>query len=562
MALALFIAKHAIVLAAILLAAAGMGTLAAGARFDLPLRSALGLMVWGQALFLLALFGQLRVMPILVLTFVAIVGGALRGFPSPGAARHPVPADAWRGGTGIALFAGLFLLALHPPLAFDETLYHLPFVRTLAQSGQLRVLQDMRFPVFPRLHELLCVPLFLLAGDVATHLVSLAEVLITAALLLEWGRRYEAPAGSLAAALFLGSPIVLHLATIGYVDAALTLFVTAGFYCLDRARSEPRGWLALSGLFFGTACSVKYLGGYFAVVALIFVLLRSRGALMFAACCLAAALPTTLWLTVTTHNPLFPFLPQLFGSTAWSISPAAVAPATRVVRTLRLIWDVTFARERVNFQPPVTPLLAAIVIVVAAAALRDVRARGVLFVRAGYLAVFAFLPQDSRYLVPLLPLLSIAAAAAVVARWPKFGRCLAWIAIAPGVLYVGYRLALLGMPPSTPAEREASLARRVPGYSAVIHANEGRIYVCGGEQLKYYARGELLGDVIGPHSYQRVLGGAGSTAQIAERLRRIDANWFLVVRRVCAPRPDGGMDLVYEDAAAQLWRVQGTHSAP
>jgi hypothetical protein len=552
-----FMARHAAILAVLLLTAAGAGTLAVGSRFSLAFRSALGLALWGQALFLLGIIGQLRVVPIAALTFVAIAGGALRGRLIP----RTRPGASILGIVCGATFVAVFLLALHPPLAFDETLYHLPFVRALAVSGKLRFLADVRFPVFPQLHELLCVPLFLLAGDVATHLVSLAEVLITTGLLLEWGRRYETRAGSLAAAVFLGSPIVLHLATVGYADAALTLFVTAGFYCLDRARLEQRGWFAFSGLFFGTACSVKYLGGYFAAAALVLVALfsfeRRRAAATFAASCLAAALPTTLWLIVTTGNPLFPFLGEIFGSTAWSISLEPVAVETRVVRTLRLMWDVTFARERVNFQPPFTPMLGAAVAMVLAAAFRDVGARCVALVTAGYLVVFSFLPQDSRYLVPLLPLLSIAAAAAVTKRWPTAAGWLALIAIAPGLAYAAYRLAVNGMPPSTAPERNEMLAKRIPEYGALIRAEEGRIYVCGAEQLKYYARGELLGDVTGLYSYERVLAGAGSTATIAKHLKRIDAQYFLVAKRVCAPpRRNGGMDLVFEDAAAQLWRVR------
>src|SRR5207247_1724139 len=159
------------------------------------------------------------------------------------------------------------------------------------------------------------------------------------------------------------------------------------------------------------------------------------------------------------------------GSSAWSMALPQVAFETRVIRTLRLVWDVTFARDRVNFQPPVTPLLALMVVAVLVLAIRDVRARVVVFICAGYLVVFSFLPQDSRYLVPLLPLISFAAA-----RWPKAPPWLAWVAIAPGVFYIGYRLALQGLPP---ADREAYLTNRVPEYRALSRAGEERVYVCG-----------------------------------------------------------------------------------
>jgi len=61
------------------------------------------------------------------------------------------------------------------PIAFDETLYHLPFVQAMSRSGALHFWADLRFPAFPQLHESLCVPAFLLVGDTATHLVALRQ---------------------------------------------------------------------------------------------------------------------------------------------------------------------------------------------------------------------------------------------------------------------------------------------------------------------------------------------------------------------------------------------------
>jgi hypothetical protein len=297
---------------------------------------------------------------------------------------------------------------------------------------------------------------------------------------------------------------------------------------------------------------VKYLGGYFAVAALLLVVIfNRRKTIAFAASCLAAALPTTLWLTITTGDPLFPFL----RSSPWLIREPHAALDVHIVRVLRVLWDVTFARARVNQQPPFTPFLIIVVIIVIAAAVRDVRARCIAFIAAAYLVVFSFLPQDSRYLVPLLPLLSV-----VAARSLKRATVLAPIAVAPGALYIIYVLALRGMPP---ASRDAMLTERVPEYAALTRAGDGTVYVCGAEQLKYYARGRLLGDFFGPYSFQRVLADHHDTAAIARSLRRIDAEYFLVAKRACAPPlRNGGMDLVFEDGAAQLWRVQRSQSSP
>ena len=113
------------------------------------------------------------------------------------------------------------LLALFPPIAIDETLYHLPFVQALARSGSIEFLGHLRFPAFPQLHELLCVPVFLAFGDTATHFVSLAEAIVLAVVLLD-SPHGDRRAGILAAALCLGHPIIVQLATVNHVELALT----------------------------------------------------------------------------------------------------------------------------------------------------------------------------------------------------------------------------------------------------------------------------------------------------------------------------------------------------
>lgn len=510
--LALFLIKHLAVLALIVLTAIGAGRFVS--REDLALRGAIGLAVYAQAMFFLALIGQLGPLPIIAITFIALAGLRKMALERP-----PWP---------FALLAmAMFVLALLPPIAFDETLYHLPFVREFARDGAIRFLPELRFPVFPVLHELLCVPVFLLAGDVATHLVALAQMLFLAALLRKWS-------GWLAVAVLVGSPLIIHYSTVLYVDLALTLFIAAGFYALDRERH------ALAGFLLGTACSVKYLGWYFFAAALVIVIVRRRDIARYTSAAAVAALPMTIWIASRTGDPFFPFL----GNTPWAHPHRAMALSERAIGTLRMFWDVTFARERMNTQPPVTPLFIACVLLILAAAIRNVRARWLVAIGAGYIAAFSFLPQDSRYLMPLLPLMSVAVASIVTARWPKAIALLTLIAVAPGLAYAGYRLAITGIA----TDREAWLTKRVPEYRALQRAGNERVYVCGAEQLKGLAKGTLLGDHFGPYSYTRILG--------ADNLQRVNARYLLVAKAKCAhPLDTADMKLVYEDEAAQLWRV-------
>lgn len=555
--------------------AAGAGTLALGARGCLAVRGTVGLALCAQAFFLLALAGWLRPAAFVALALIALCGWLRQDW-----SRKEMPLRLSLARAAVWLFVALplFVLALYPSIAFDETLYHLPFVQALAESGRMQVLSDLRFPVFPQLHELLTVPSFLLAGETGAHLVSTAEVLLAAGLLMEWGRESGAHRGSLAAALFLGSPLVLFSGAVLYVEAALVLFVTGGFYCLERARREGGRpvtvWVVCSGLLLGTACSVKYLGGFFALAGLILVCLlpqpRLRRAMWYVATGAAAALPTTLWLVFTTGNPFFPFLTRVFGENAWShVMPEAGPAAERIWRTLRVVWDVTFARERMGFQAPVTPFLALMVLLLFMAARTEVRARGVLLLSALYLVIFSFLPQDPRYLLSLLPLLSLVTAESVTRILERRGaahlvRWLVVVAILPGAAYAVYRVTLQGLPPVGTTARQSWLSRQVPEYPALQRAGSEAVYVCGAEQVKGLAGGRLLGDVVGPYSNALILGDDGIAADDLARLRSLQMGFLLIAKRVCGALPAGqapeGLELVFEDGAAQLWAVRGAQA--
>jgi hypothetical protein len=506
----LFVLEQAAALLLLLVIAAATGTAILGSRVPLVLRSALGLAVAGQLFVLLGMIGELRPRMFVAFAVIAIVIGAAR----------------WSGtkiGWGLAFVAlPLFVLALYPPVAFDETLYHLPTVSAVARAGAIRFFSDLRFPVFPELHELLCVPMYLAAGDVATHMVAVAEAMLLAGIVIVWPR--ERSAGYLAAALVLGNPIVMQLGSVTHVEAALALFIVAGFYCIEQK------YEVLAGLFLGTACSVKYLGGYFAIAALLYLLLFRRRAVPRLLLGLAAGvIPMFGWITLQTHNPVFPFM---FGSTPWSM------PLPRGKSDVwRLFWNISFARQYVNWQPPYSPLFALSLLVTLIASLFNRRAAFLSAMCIGYIAIFTQLPQDSRYLLPLLPLVSVAAAT-IFANRLTTGVVLfaALMAIVPGLAYAGYRISRQGPPPLTEAARQQYLEQHIPEFRALEHRGPGRIWVCGAEQLKYFGGDELFGDVTGPY-------------RSAESVP--DVRYVLIARGRCASPAQA--KLVYADNAAELW---------
>ncbi|MBV9495000.1 MAG: hypothetical protein JOZ54_12195 [Acidobacteria bacterium] len=214
-------------------------------------------------------------------------------------------------------------------------------------------------------------------------------------------------------------------------------------------------------------------------------------------------------LLVKTGNPLHPF----FGERL------AFLPEHHAQVPWRVLCDITFARARVNHQPPYSPLFALSLLI----AIGKRHWLGLLGLV--YLGIFAFLPQDSRYLLPLLPLVSIVAAQTVPEAWRTR---VAIVALLPVYAYAAFCFWRQGPLPLNRQQRDEYIAKRVPEYAALRKAGGAKVFVCEAEQLRYYGGYELG--------------------------RAEDFEYVLVSKRQqCTMQPKG--ELVYEDAVAALWRT-------
>ncbi len=404
-------------------------------------------------------------------------------------------------------------------------------------------------------------------------------------------------AGALAAALFLGNPLVSYLAGTGYIEPGLALFATGGLFAADRWRETgDRRWLVPAAALAATAADCKYLGLYFLGVAALLVLFtgsiaggrprrvgeRGLDVLLFGAVAAVFLAPWYVRLIVLTGNPVFPYVPQVFGSNPWQALPDPNREGTlvhRLVRAVRIPWDLVFARDTYGGLPPASPFYLAAIPLIVAGALRDARLRRWLALWLPVVVAFAlacsWLPKDSRYLVPVFPLVSLAvvgAVAAVAGRW-RTSRLLAWGlclgCLAPGWLYGIFWMARNGSLPLTPAGREAFLARKVPCHAAVswlnrMRGNQYAVWALHCEQASYFADGRFLGDWNGPASYGRVLAASPSPQALHGELRRLGADHLLL------PAAAFGKDLhfsdddafrlsfepVYQDAAARVYLLR------
>jgi 4-amino-4-deoxy-L-arabinose transferase-like glycosyltransferase len=490
---------------------------------------------------------------------------------------------------GAAALLPLALLTLYPPTAFDATLYHLPFARGFVASGGVPFLADLRFPVFPQVNEMLFALVMFFAPDVAVHGVQWLMTMLTAALVWCWARdafpgalaattATTSTTGWLAAAIYLGNPIVVYLAGTGYVEAGLTLFITSALYAVRRWRgSGERRWLILAAVFAATAADTKYLGLFFVgVIGLTVLFSRSpserarwAGVLLFGMIAAVVLAPWYGRIYAWTGNPLFPYFPQVFGSGPWAplrfqgflAHPAAPRSLllSRGIDLVRLPWDLVFERGRYNGQPPYSPLYLAVLPLALVAAWKDPRQRRLLILAAAYAFCCLGLPPDSRYMIPAVPLVSLSAAGVLVAllgRFPSRSRLLIAVlctgCFLPGWLYALYRLHHLGSLPLTPAGREAYLGRWQPCYPAVAYLNRTlgsgyTVWALNAENMNYYAWGRFLGDWIGPARFDRVLSELRGLQDFHGRLRRLGAGYLLIPSRTILVLP------FPEDAAFERW---------
>ena len=526
--------------------------------------STLGLVLLAHLVFALGALGLLARWPLAA--GLAILH--LLGFR---AWRELVPPRRLLAGLVLAA-APLFVLSQYPPTGFDETMYHLPYARAFVRTGSVPFIPELRNPVFPQLDEMLSAGMMLLATDVATHLIRLFMTLLTAALLVVWGRRVFSPAaGWLAAGLFLGNPIIVHLASSGYVEPALSLFAAAALYSLDRWRDGERRWLALAAAFAASAAGVKYLGLFFVMMVFAAALpraIRERRMRDFGIAilvCLAVLAPTYGRILAYTGNPLFPFYPGLFGPSPWAPdSVVGRSLGARAAAYVRFPLDVLFNRDAVGSQPPYSPfyLMAAPLLVLGC--LRNPRVRWLAGMSLAYSLIFFQLPADSRYMTALLPPLSLAVAGSVT--WKRALPVLAFVAFLPGWAYGIYRIDREGPLPVTTPERRLYLARKLPAYAALDHLNRlrGRDYTVYGlylESMVYHAEGTLLGDWSGPARYSSVVPRMKDPGALHRRLRELGAEYLLIsreqgIRLPRGPEWDRLFRRIYSDARADVYEIK------
>ncbi len=496
--------------------------------------AALGMGMYMSVIQWLAIAGQLRLVPLVIL-LIAGLGLCLLEWRALPARTGPTLAQHWQEADwparGMLLLLALMVLPtliapLCPPLAWDEVSYHLPHAKQWALDGRLNVNGWLRYPWFPFNADLLFSAAMLTYDDVMPHLLSALTAWLTAFLIYRVGKRH---AGQTVA----GMAVIIFLSLTrneydnAMVDTSATLFIFAGFLVFHFWQHQPQrhALIAVAAFLIGVAAGIKYQALQVLPLLAIALLMRTRSPRAWLIATVSLLLPCAYWYArnyLLTGDPFNPLGGKLFGFSDWNLADYQFQ-LDDVKRNAGwpswVIWPALLA----PFIPKVRRLPGA---------------PAAMIVSAAALGVWLLTSRYPRYLMPFYPVLALLAAAVwhwtFTTAWELIARgrasngqkkaamacvALALLIVVPVALKNAYKGWKLVAP--TADAREAILQREITGYPVLAYLREhpmGRTYQFGLEDALYYAPLRTGGDHFGPGRYRDLAGLA--PADLAKTLRQ------------------------------------------
>jgi Dolichyl-phosphate-mannose-protein mannosyltransferase len=386
--------------------------------------------------------------------------------------------------------------ALVPPLDWDTVAYHLALPAIYLEHHAIISVPDILYSNWPFNLEMLYVPALLLGTERTAGFLALAFFAIGQMALVATGARYyTARAGALAAALYTGIPYVLDSVGTARVDVPLATwaFCAVVTFYDGLTHRNPRT-LVLAGLLGGFAAGSKLTAATTLLVLgtiLVGYCLVQRPPQwirLLVSFVVAAAVVTLPWYVkswLTTGNPIWPFLDQVFPSRDWDAYGSAifttwlhsfgtgVSLASFLALPRQLFLENTFGA-------PTGPLFLGLV---PAAMLTRTRQGFSGFLGGFTLAtviIWFFLTQQPRLLSPALLTMSLLAgwgACSLLCSGPRLGRLIlslvlvAWL-VGQSPLITGQAKLDDSMPFIRGAEsRDTFLRRHVDVWPVFDYAN-------------------------------------------------------------------------------------------
>ena len=309
--------------------------------------------------------------------------------------------------------------ALGPERGFDALWYHLPIPKIWLASQKIFFIGgNLYYSAMPKLIDMLYV-----WGETPAKIMHLVFGLLSLAVTYKLARKWlDEKWSMLAAVIFYSNLVVGWQSTTAYIDLGRTFFEALAFYLLLDKK------IYKSAIVLGLAMATKTLAiGSLGILGLL-VLWETRDLGKFGKFVLLAVLVAAPWYVfsfVSTGNPVYPIF---FG--------------------YKLEWDWGF--NLLRLADPINPIyvIVALMLIVSPSFVPPLKLRGgqgVIFLYCVLSFVVWYLTPRSgggRFLLPYLPVWSVAAAAAIAQRSAlNAQKFLVGMVIAIAVISIGYRAA-------------------------------------------------------------------------------------------------------------------------
>ncbi|GAW29468.1 glycosyltransferase family 39 protein [Carboxydocella sp. ULO1] len=458
----------------------------------------------------------------------------------------------------------IFIFFLYPPTAWDSISSHLAAAKIYANSHALVYTPYLRYPVFNQNTELLFSVMLLIADDIAAQSISwVANLLVVIGIYSFSSHFFNRGVGIISVTFWLSAPLVLRLASIGYVDINLTLFtVAACFSGFIFLKETDIGWAYLSAVFFGFAVGTKY--SALIVITLFILLLFShylkvggfREAIKlgfkYGMVGLIISLPWFLRNYFYSGNPFFPFFSKVFGlGKIWTkddyngqIQDLLYSHGLQknIVNLLDIPHELSFHWDRFLIEAPFTPIFFFGLILFLSVPQKGKYILSIFLIWVSYLVIWFYSAQIPRYLLIIWPLACITFGWATdywiskVFSRAKIKDIAAYLISAIllfniSLPYLQRELNNMGDLPVTSEDRDEYLSRLLPTYPAYKYLNsqeKSTIYALLDENMNYFYKGTFIGDWFGPGRYSQILNSINSGQALYNTLKKLNVKYFVV----------------------------------
>lgn len=329
-----------------------------------------------------------------------------------------------------AMVYSLVVNALVPPLEWDSMAYHLAVPRLYIEAHKIIYIPYIVHSNWPFNMEMLYTLALLVGSERLPQLIAFSFSVLTGLAMFGFAsHHFDRRVGFLSLSFFFSLPIIRKVSGTAMVDIPLGLFgflAVLAFWRWLEERGE--GWLVLSALFGGIAAGIKLTGastplllgvGLFIIVIVKWLRTKRfllREMLLFGAISFSIVSPWYLKSYVTTGNPVWPFLNNVFLGKDWDTFGTLVhnfwlhLPGTGIsITSLMLLpWNLFLSG---SFGPP---LGIAVIAFLPAAIVYYRKAKLtwflILFAVATTLIWF-YLTQQNRFLTPMFPVICLLAGA-------------------------------------------------------------------------------------------------------------------------------------------------------